>query len=599
MGSNKEPKVVFRIKKLKDKGMINAAMAHNARTRETPNADPGIENIVVKPCKEDAHEAVIRTIGGRTIRKNAVLAVEVVISASPEYFRPNDVSRAGYYEEQRLNDWRQSVEKWIEEKFPYAVSVILHLDESTPHYQIIDVPIDQKGKLNARGKYGGDSRGDLARWQDWAAECVAHLRIRRGIRGSRAEHVELKKYYSQVKSPAIDIKAKIEKLKPVKLPSSMDKSDNGLIEFAKNEKNRMLAAIEPMLSRLSDKAQSYDFLLKRVHELETTNEQLAADLQSLKMELSGQNAIAIDEVLDKVYQARIVDKKGVLQSTCVWELPDKRVLQVEHPTNGQPVWVMQTIRNTSAFQLVMHLDSLSTNGAIALLAKTFPMRLVVLEYRQLSVRESENFVKSVMGSDLILPKTSVKTWPKTKRKLSTDYKISGAVLDQLNKEGTLYADQWGRVVFRRYGGGAVVCSLGESTHLRLVGNKKHDGPFVIAGDGEVWICNDPIDAVLIKSRNPDAMVVALLDEQANIHTINIIPEGRQVNLAIDVSGFGEEVMREILHKFPVARSVNFASGQTSEKVSDPDGKVISTDLAISEFSGDAFKQKVLQKNNIK
>lgn len=86
------------------------------------------------------------------------------------------------------------MEPWIAEKFPHAVSIVLHLDEATPHYQIIDIPLDEKtGRLNARGKYGGG--GLLSKWQDEAAKAVEHLGIKRGLKGSKAEHTKVKQIY--------------------------------------------------------------------------------------------------------------------------------------------------------------------------------------------------------------------------------------------------------------------------------------------------------------------------------------------------------------------------------------------------------------------
>lgn len=198
------PRVVFRIAKLKSWGNIGGAAAHNLRTRPTPNADPAKKNIVLVGPRngEGVVDAVKQKLDGMTIRKNAVLAVEVVISASPGYFRPSDPGRAGHWDKDRLAAWRKSTESWISRKFPHAASVVLHLDEATPHYQVIDVPInDSTGRLDARSKYGG--RATLASWQTSAAKAVEHLGIERGIKGSQAKHTTLKEFYAHVnKEPA-------------------------------------------------------------------------------------------------------------------------------------------------------------------------------------------------------------------------------------------------------------------------------------------------------------------------------------------------------------------------------------------------------------
>ena len=196
--------VVFRVEKLKSFGSIAGSGAHNLRTRPTANADPARrqDNVVLVGPRTESEvvAAVHEKLANIKVRKNAVLAVEAIISASPEYFRPGDPARGGYWEKDRLDAWRKAVEPWIKERFPDAVSVVLHLDEITPHYQIIDVPIDrERNKLDCRGKYGGE-RSNLAKWQTDAARPVKHLGIERGKPGSKARHTSVQEWYRLMNS---------------------------------------------------------------------------------------------------------------------------------------------------------------------------------------------------------------------------------------------------------------------------------------------------------------------------------------------------------------------------------------------------------------
>lgn len=191
------PMCVFRIHKLKTWRDIGAASAHNLRTISTPNANPNVNNLVLRGSNTSPRDVVTAAqekTKDLTIRKNAVLAVEVLLSASPKYFREGREEQYGVYDADKLQAWRAAMEPWIAEKFPHAVSIVLHLDEATPHYQIIDIPLDEKtGRLNARGKYGGG--GLLSKWQDEAAKAVEHLGIKRGLKGSKAEHTKVKQIY--------------------------------------------------------------------------------------------------------------------------------------------------------------------------------------------------------------------------------------------------------------------------------------------------------------------------------------------------------------------------------------------------------------------
>ena len=194
------PKVVFRVAKLKHQGNVGDSLGHNHRRpgeaeKSWAHADPKRRHLnvtLVDPEPVPVAEIVKRKTG-KPPRKNAVLATEIMISASPEYFRPENPAAKGTWREDRLQAWREAVEPWIAERFPHAHSVVLHLDEDTPHYHVLDVPLvdDPKTgglKLAHKVKFGGEKRRDLERWQDWAAEPVSHLGIERGERGSTATH---------------------------------------------------------------------------------------------------------------------------------------------------------------------------------------------------------------------------------------------------------------------------------------------------------------------------------------------------------------------------------------------------------------------------
>jgi hypothetical protein len=59
------------------------------------------------------------------------------------------------------------------------------------------VPLDEKGKLNCRALLGG-SRYRLSQLQDDFALAMKPLGLSRGIKGSRASHTEVRKYYAAI-----------------------------------------------------------------------------------------------------------------------------------------------------------------------------------------------------------------------------------------------------------------------------------------------------------------------------------------------------------------------------------------------------------------
>jgi NAD(P)H-dependent FMN reductase len=185
-------KAIFRMSKLKSFAAIAGAEHHNRRTRTTLNADPDRldANFVFlgdadRPLVELAQER----IGAQKIRKNAVLAIDVFVSASPEYFRPEAPAKAGDWQGDRVTAWLEANEIFLAQEF--GVDRILraecHLDESTPHIHAVVVPLTATGKLSYRQLYGG-SRTQLSALQDRAWAAVADLGLERGMKGSQATH---------------------------------------------------------------------------------------------------------------------------------------------------------------------------------------------------------------------------------------------------------------------------------------------------------------------------------------------------------------------------------------------------------------------------
>jgi hypothetical protein len=192
------------IQKLKARSVGRSAK-HTSRKYDTPNADPEKQHIRIigqpdSPNIPGLETLVRQHIGNQTIRKNALLAVEFLLTASPEYFRPDDPSGAGYFEPKRLEDFQQSACEWLVNRYgDRIVRAELHLDESTPHIHAYMVPLDERGKLNCRVLLGG-SRYRLSELQDDFAQAMATLGLERGIKGSKAKHTEISKYYAAVNS---------------------------------------------------------------------------------------------------------------------------------------------------------------------------------------------------------------------------------------------------------------------------------------------------------------------------------------------------------------------------------------------------------------
>lgn len=186
---------ILRTQKLKSGQAVRRSLAHAFREQDTPNADPSRTPQNTHIGAANVGEALARFNARletqEKIRKNAVLAVEYLITGSPE-----DIH--GKSREQQDAYFRDSLE-WLKQRHG-AENVIyagIHRDEQTPHMYAYVVPLDERGKLNCRAFLGGaKALSDLQ--TQFATEVGQHHGLRRGIEGSKARHVRVKDYYARV-----------------------------------------------------------------------------------------------------------------------------------------------------------------------------------------------------------------------------------------------------------------------------------------------------------------------------------------------------------------------------------------------------------------
>ncbi len=183
---------IFRTAKLKTGGEIAASVQHCMRTRATPNAIPGIKNRIVwgsADPQKDIDERLAEAKG----RKNSVKVIEVLSTVSPEWFEHATTDQVNEW-------WKKSCTEIIKTFGKENVAHLqIHFDESTPHITGYVVP-NKDGRLNARHWLGG--RQLLSQMQDRMAQCVAHLGIERGVKGSKAKHDRVARFYGAIEQEA-------------------------------------------------------------------------------------------------------------------------------------------------------------------------------------------------------------------------------------------------------------------------------------------------------------------------------------------------------------------------------------------------------------
>lgn len=183
---------IMRAKKLANMGSVAASMQHCYRERETHNADqertPDNQHLGAKSTDEAMGK--LRALLPEKRRKDAVLAVEYVMTASPEWF-----DKATPEQEQAF--FQRSLQ-WLADKYgaDRIVTASIHRDEATPHLSAFVVPLTQDKRLSAKEFIG--SRDKMRADQTSYAGRVADLGLERGIEGSKATHQTIQQHYAAV-----------------------------------------------------------------------------------------------------------------------------------------------------------------------------------------------------------------------------------------------------------------------------------------------------------------------------------------------------------------------------------------------------------------
>lgn len=202
---------VLRVAKLTSLGNVKASGQHTFRERPTPNADPERRHLNESTGANSAAELVdkVKSRLPEKRRKDAVLCLEYVISASPEWFAKVGAGDAGYF--------RDSI-AWLKKKHgaENVVCTDIQRDEKTPHLVAYVVPRHPDGRLSAKEFTGG--RTALSKMQtDFWKQVGARHGLDRGIEGSNAKHKTVKEFYAALKQNPT--------LTPPELPPEPSKMD--------------------------------------------------------------------------------------------------------------------------------------------------------------------------------------------------------------------------------------------------------------------------------------------------------------------------------------------------------------------------------------
>ena len=245
---------IMRCAKLKSMGSVASSLKHCFRERETPNADA--QKTPDNEHGEAAHtsEAMgkLREMLPEKRRKDAVLMVEYLMTASPEWWKTASA-------DQQAEFFRQS-RAWLDDKFgaQNVIVATVHRDETSPHLSAFVVPLTRDGRLSAREFIGNKAQMSLD--QTTYAQRVQHLGLERGLERSQTRHTPIRTFYGRVvaaeqKTPAVDVPE----------PSMGDRLNPRA--YGERVAKSVVAQLGPAWMDIQSKAKAGDLARKQAQEL--------------------------------------------------------------------------------------------------------------------------------------------------------------------------------------------------------------------------------------------------------------------------------------------------------------------------------------------
>lgn len=215
---------IIRTEKIKTKRELCGRLSHNVRSMDVPNAAPERShlNVIPKQCQtvEQCVARFYKVLGNHKPRKNAILAREFIVTASPEMIKSMSIDMQKEY-------FKDSVE-WIKGQMggddANLINVAVHFDEETPHLHVICACM-LDGKLNDRALLGGHKNRLVQLQTDFHQDVASRFDLDRGLKKSRARHTPQKEYAAKLNKEIFELERSVKALEDRKSAIGRDIRD--------------------------------------------------------------------------------------------------------------------------------------------------------------------------------------------------------------------------------------------------------------------------------------------------------------------------------------------------------------------------------------
>jgi hypothetical protein len=290
-------KCILRVTKIKNAGGVSGYARHNTRERETSHADPkkhGENSYLIGSSKADQVMSLWRDrlTQDKNPRKNAVVALDYMIHASPEALTPE--AREKYLKDAL---------KWVIERHgkENIVQAVIHRDEVTkPHLHVIVVPlhVNKKGLQKLNASLWMDGKVKLSRMQsEFHKEVGMKHGLERGLIGSKAKHQEVQRFYALANQPYKGFKITVDR--PPKLGAIMD-----LDHWKKGQEEGLTEAVSKAVEPLIAKARLAELSKGKIVELEGHVHHIQKELSQANKHIKQYEDVIMNKPLDEIAKIR-------------------------------------------------------------------------------------------------------------------------------------------------------------------------------------------------------------------------------------------------------------------------------------------------------
>ena len=364
------------------------------------------------------------------------------------------------------------------------------------------VPLDEKGKLNCRALFGG-SRYRLSELQDDFALAMKPLGLERGIKGSRAKHTEVRKYYAAVNQSS-DASLDIQTMQQLVADRQRAINDSAQIE-------QTALALARELERKE----------KRILELELLAKEQSQLVQSWKSKYQELADKVRDIPLEQVAYELGLDPDPKDQHK--WQ-HENHIISI----TGSKFYDWQHLKGGGgAIDLVMHVNQCDFKQAVAWLNDSVGEGATL----QAATYKTKEIIQTEQLRPFITPTVDESKWLLVKTYLPRERRLPSALVDSLHQQGLVYADDKQNAVFIRRSldeetitGATLRGTAGADNKFKglALGSKRNAGWFHFQQGGQ---SSNPIQRAVLVESPIDAMSFAVLDRTDSRKTIYLSTDG--------------------------------------------------------------------------